>query len=183
MAWYLLQGPIRFAPRAAARRRTGERGAAARATCRSISTGSHRAGPVHDRHSFAVDGKLIEWRSRRPAREEGRRAGQDRSAPLPGRARPGESRRARTSPARRGREGPHRFKTLALKSFETQQNVDLQQAKVDQSRSIAADDAAIETAQTQLDYTIIRARATAVGVRQVDPAIWCARPTRARSPR
>ena len=64
-----------------------------------------------------------------------------------------------------------RFKTLALKSFETQQNVDLQQAKVDQfTASIAADDAAIETAQTQLDYTIIRAPSDGrVGVRQVDP--------------
>ena len=64
-----------------------------------------------------------------------------------------------------------RFKTLALKSFETQQNVDLQQAKVDQfTASLAADDAAIETAQTQLDYTIIRAPSDGrVGVRQVDP--------------
>ena len=64
-----------------------------------------------------------------------------------------------------------RFKALALKSFETQQNVDLQQAKVDQfTASIAADDAAIETAQTQLDYTIIRAPSDGrVGVRQVDP--------------
>jgi len=64
-----------------------------------------------------------------------------------------------------------RFKTLALKSFETQQNVDLQQAKVDQfTASIAADDAAIETAQTQLDYTIIRAPSDGrIGVRQVDP--------------
>jgi multidrug efflux system membrane fusion protein len=64
-----------------------------------------------------------------------------------------------------------RFKTLALKSFETQQNVDLQQAKVDQfTAAIAADDAAMETAQTQLDYTIIRAPSDGrVGVRQVDP--------------
>jgi membrane fusion protein, multidrug efflux system len=64
-----------------------------------------------------------------------------------------------------------RFKTLALKSFETQQNVDLQQAKVDQAKaSIAADDAAIETAQTQLDYTTIAAPTDGrVGVRLVDP--------------
>src|SRR3981081_1798874 len=69
-----------------------------------------------------------------------------------------------------------RFKTLALKSFETQQNVDLQQAKVDQfTASLAADDAAIETAQTQLDYTIIRAPSDGrVGVRQVGPGslVW-----------
>jgi len=64
-----------------------------------------------------------------------------------------------------------RFKTLALKSFETQQNVDQQQAKVDQAKaSIAADDAAIETAQTQLDYTTITAPTDGrIGVRLVDP--------------
>ncbi|OJY42863.1 MAG: hypothetical protein BGP08_19275 [Rhizobiales bacterium 64-17] len=64
-----------------------------------------------------------------------------------------------------------RFKTLALKSFESQQNVDQQQAKVDQTRAqIAADIAAIESAQTQLDYTTIRAPvAGRIGVRQVDP--------------
>lgn len=64
-----------------------------------------------------------------------------------------------------------RFKTLAQKSFESQQNVDQQQAKVDQTRAqIAADTAAIESAQTQLDYTTIRAPvAGRIGVRQVDP--------------
>lgn len=64
-----------------------------------------------------------------------------------------------------------RFKTLVLKSFETQQNVDQQQAKVDQAKaSIAADEAAIETAQTQLDYTIITAPSDGrMGVRLVDP--------------
>jgi multidrug efflux system membrane fusion protein len=64
-----------------------------------------------------------------------------------------------------------RFKTLALKSFETQQNVDQQQAKVDQAKaSIAADDAAIETAQTQLDYTTIAAPSDGrIGIRLVDP--------------
>jgi membrane fusion protein, multidrug efflux system len=64
-----------------------------------------------------------------------------------------------------------RFKALALKSFETQQNVDQQQAKVDQAKAaIAADAAAIETAQTQLDYTTITAPTDGrVGVRLVDP--------------
>lgn len=64
-----------------------------------------------------------------------------------------------------------RFKTLAQKSFESQQNVDQQQAKVDQTRAqITADDATIESAQTQLDYTTIRAPvAGRIGVRQVDP--------------
>lgn len=64
-----------------------------------------------------------------------------------------------------------RFKTLALKSFETQQNVDTQQAKVDQLGAlIDADMAAIETAQTQLDYTDIVAPSDGrVGVRLVDP--------------
>jgi multidrug efflux system membrane fusion protein len=64
-----------------------------------------------------------------------------------------------------------RFKTLQAKSFETEQNVDLQQAKVDQLKaSIDADGAAIESAQTQLDYTTITApSAGRVGVRLVDP--------------
>jgi multidrug efflux system membrane fusion protein len=64
-----------------------------------------------------------------------------------------------------------RFKALALKSFETQQNVDLQQGKVDQlTAALDADDAAIETAQTQLDYTTIAAPSDGrIGVRLVDP--------------
>jgi multidrug efflux system membrane fusion protein len=64
-----------------------------------------------------------------------------------------------------------RFKELAAKSFETQQNLDLQQAKVDQfTAQISADEAAIETAQTQLDYTVIKAPSDGrMGVRQIDP--------------
>jgi membrane fusion protein, multidrug efflux system len=64
-----------------------------------------------------------------------------------------------------------RFKSLAAKSFESQQNVDLQQGKVDQlTAMIEADDAAIETAQTQLDYTTITAPSDGrIGVRLVDP--------------
>ena len=63
-----------------------------------------------------------------------------------------------------------RFKTLAVKSFETQQNVDQQQAKVDGFKAaIAADKAAIESAQTQLDYATITAPIDGrVGFRQVD---------------
>jgi multidrug efflux system membrane fusion protein len=63
-----------------------------------------------------------------------------------------------------------RFKTLALKSFETQQNVDSQQAKVDTAKaSIDADQAAIEAAKTQLDYATITAPIDGVvGFRQLD---------------
>jgi len=63
-----------------------------------------------------------------------------------------------------------RFKALALKSFETQQNVDLQQAKVDTAKAtIDADQAAIEAAQTQLDYATITAPIDGVvGFRQID---------------
>jgi membrane fusion protein, multidrug efflux system len=63
-----------------------------------------------------------------------------------------------------------RFSALVAKSFASQQNVDQQQAKVDQLKaSIVADDGAIESAQTQLDYTIITAPTDGrVGVRQVD---------------
>jgi membrane fusion protein, multidrug efflux system len=64
-----------------------------------------------------------------------------------------------------------RFQTLVLKDAETQQNLDLQQAKVDQAKaSIDADIAAIETAQTNLDYTDIVAPSDGrMGVRLVDP--------------
>ena len=63
-----------------------------------------------------------------------------------------------------------RFNTLVAKRFDTQQNVDQQQAKVDGFKaSIAADQAAIESAQTQLDYTAIVAPIDGrVGIRQVD---------------
>jgi membrane fusion protein, multidrug efflux system len=64
-----------------------------------------------------------------------------------------------------------RFQTLILRNVETQQNVDLQQSKVDQTKaSIDADAAAIETAQTNLDYTDIVAPSDGrMGVRLVDP--------------
>jgi membrane fusion protein, multidrug efflux system len=64
-----------------------------------------------------------------------------------------------------------RSKQLAGKSYQTEQIVDQQQAKVDQLKaSIAADDGAIETAQTQLDYTSIAAPSDGrIGVRLIDP--------------
>ncbi len=64
-----------------------------------------------------------------------------------------------------------RANTLVLKNFETQQVVDQQQAKVDQTKAaINADAAAIETAQTNLDYTDIVAPSDGrMGVRMVDP--------------
>jgi membrane fusion protein, multidrug efflux system len=64
-----------------------------------------------------------------------------------------------------------RYTTLVAKNAETQQNLDLQQAKVDQTKaSIDADIAAIETAQTNLDYTNIVATTDGrMGVRLVDP--------------
>jgi membrane fusion protein, multidrug efflux system len=64
-----------------------------------------------------------------------------------------------------------RYKALVIKNFETQQNVDQQQAKVDQTKAaIAADAANIETAQTNLDYTDIVATTDGrMGVRMVDP--------------
>jgi multidrug efflux system membrane fusion protein len=64
-----------------------------------------------------------------------------------------------------------RYQALVLKNAETQQNLDLQQAKVDQTKAgIDADVAAIETTQTNLDYTDIRATTDGrMGVRMVDP--------------
>jgi membrane fusion protein, multidrug efflux system len=63
-----------------------------------------------------------------------------------------------------------RFKTLVVKNAETQQNVDTQQAKVDQLKAmIEADQGAIESAQTQLSYATITAPIDGrVGFRQVD---------------
>jgi multidrug efflux system membrane fusion protein len=64
-----------------------------------------------------------------------------------------------------------RFQALATKGFDTQQNLDQQQAKVDSAKALVmADDAAIETAQTNLDYTNIKAPSDGrMGVRLVDP--------------
>jgi membrane fusion protein, multidrug efflux system len=64
-----------------------------------------------------------------------------------------------------------RAKTLALRSFDTQQNVDQQQAKVDQLKaSILGDEASIEAAQAQFDYTTIVAPSDGrIGIRLVDP--------------
>jgi membrane fusion protein, multidrug efflux system len=63
-----------------------------------------------------------------------------------------------------------RFTTLVSKNFETQQNVDLQQAKVDQLKAtIDADQGAIEAAQTQLGFaTIVAPMDGVVGFRQLD---------------
>jgi membrane fusion protein, multidrug efflux system len=63
-----------------------------------------------------------------------------------------------------------RFTTLANKAFETRQNLDNQQGKVDQIKAtIEADQAAIDNAQTQLSYATITAPIDGrVGFRQVD---------------
>jgi multidrug efflux system membrane fusion protein len=63
-----------------------------------------------------------------------------------------------------------RFKTLVVKNVETQQNVDAQQAKVDQLKAtVDADQGAIEAAQTQVDFTTIGAPIDGVvGFRQID---------------
>ena len=63
-----------------------------------------------------------------------------------------------------------RSMTLVKKDFETQQVVDLEQAKVDQLKAtIDADQAAIEAARTQLNYATITAPIDGVvGFRQVD---------------
>lgn len=64
-----------------------------------------------------------------------------------------------------------RAKTLALKDFGTQQNLDQQLARVDQLKAtLDADEAVIVTAQTQLDYTsIVAPNDGRIGVRLVDP--------------
>ena len=64
-----------------------------------------------------------------------------------------------------------RSKQLVLSNITSQQIVDQQTAKVDQFKAaIAADEAMIATAQTQLEYTIITAPSDGrMGVRLVDP--------------
>jgi membrane fusion protein, multidrug efflux system len=64
-----------------------------------------------------------------------------------------------------------RAKILVVRSFQPQQVVDQRQAKVDQLiASLNADDAAIETAQTQIDYTLTTAPSDGrMGVRLIDP--------------
>jgi membrane fusion protein, multidrug efflux system len=64
-----------------------------------------------------------------------------------------------------------RSRTLVNKSVQTEQALEQQQAKVDQLvASVEADNAAIETAQTQLDYTTITAPSDGrMGVRTIDP--------------
>jgi membrane fusion protein, multidrug efflux system len=64
-----------------------------------------------------------------------------------------------------------RSRTLVDKNFQTQQVVDQQQSKVEQLiASIDADKAAIDTAQTNLDYTSVVASSDGrMGVRMIDP--------------
>ncbi len=51
-----------------------------------------------------------------------------------------------------------RFQQLAVQKFETEQNLDTQQALVDQmTAQVKGDQAAIDNAQTNLDYTSIKA--------------------------
>jgi multidrug efflux system membrane fusion protein len=78
------------------------------------------------------------------------------------------------------RKDLERSRTLVNQFFETKQVVDQQQAKVDQVIAMVdADRAAIETAQTNLDYTSIVAPSDGrMGVRLIDPGN-SARPWRA----
>jgi membrane fusion protein, multidrug efflux system len=64
----------------------------------------------------------------------------------------------------------NRFTALGLRNIVSRQDVEQQQAKFDQlNASIAADDAAMETAQAQLDYSTIRAPSDGrVGIRLID---------------
>ena len=64
-----------------------------------------------------------------------------------------------------------RFQTLVAKNAETVQNLDHQVALVGQVKAtIEADQATIESAQTQLDYTTIKAPTDGrMGIRQIDP--------------
>ena len=64
-----------------------------------------------------------------------------------------------------------RYQKLAKQQFETEQNLDTQQALVDQmTAQVKGDQAAIDNAQTNLDYTSIKAPISGrMGFRLVDP--------------
>jgi multidrug efflux system membrane fusion protein len=64
-----------------------------------------------------------------------------------------------------------RYQKLAVQKFETQQNLDTQQALVDQiTAQVKGDQAAIDNAQTNLGYTTIKAPISGrMGFRLVDP--------------
>lgn len=64
-----------------------------------------------------------------------------------------------------------RYQKLAKQQFETEQNLDTQQALVDQmTAQVNGDQAAIDNAQTNLDYTSIKAPISGrMGFRLVDP--------------
>jgi multidrug efflux system membrane fusion protein len=64
-----------------------------------------------------------------------------------------------------------RYNSLALKDYASRQQVDTQQALVDQlTAQVNGDQAAIENAETQLSYTIIKAPLTGrAGFRLIDP--------------
>ncbi len=64
-----------------------------------------------------------------------------------------------------------RFKTLSRSGFQSQQNIDQQQSKVDMNKAaLVSDSAAIDAARAQLDYTTITAPSDGrMSVRLVDP--------------
>ena len=64
-----------------------------------------------------------------------------------------------------------RYSTLAKQDYASRQQLDTQQAKVDQlGAQLKGDQAAIDSAQTQLDYTTIRSPLTGkTGFRLIDP--------------
>lgn len=70
-----------------------------------------------------------------------------------------------------GRADYNRYSTLAKSDFASRQQVDTQKSTVDKlAGSVAADNAAIETAQINLGYTVVRAPFDGqVGLRRVDP--------------
>ena len=110
-----------------------------------------------------VDGQItkLQFQGRR-SRPEGRCAGGDRSAPLQGGARAGAGQEAAGRGQPRQRQArSRRYQSLAKSDFATRQQLDTQTSQVAQlTAQIAADQAAIDNAQTQLDYTTIKAPIT-----------------------
>ena len=132
------------------------------------------AGLVHGRHPCTGRRQArIGAVRRRPAGQEGRCPRQDRSAALPGRARSGESQKdAGRSQPDFGRKGPYARQDAGRPQLRNPagRRSDSRPRSIAYKASIKADDAAIETAQTNFDYTSIIAPSDGrMGVRLIDP--------------
>ena len=155
-----------------------------RADFPSFSRASDSAGLQHRDRPRAVDGQVVKIAFKEGERQRGRPARRDRSAAVPGRARSGEGEEdARRGQSRQCAAGPATLSTLAKQSYATQQQLDTQDALVNQLiAQIAADVAAIDAAQSSSITPKSAPRSPgAPGSVSSTRAIWWPRPSRPAS--